>query len=80
DTLELARNLDPDFKRHGLGPLPTRFGVALEPHHMANSDAEATGRLLVIFLKDALEKHKLTNLTQLNTELIAEDSYTKARV
>ncbi len=80
DTLEFARNLYPDFKRHGLGPLTKRFGVALEHHHMANYDAEATGRLLFIFLKDALEKHNLTNLNQLNTELIAEDSYKKARV
>ncbi len=54
DTLEFARNLYPDFKRHGLGPLTKRFGVALEHHHMANYDAEATGRLLFIFLKDAL--------------------------
>ena len=25
DTLEFARNLYPDFKRHGLGPLTKRF-------------------------------------------------------
>ncbi len=80
DTLEFARNLYPEYKRHGLGPLTKRFGVALEHHHMANYDAEATGRLLFIFLKDALEKHDLRNLNQLNTELIAEDSYKKARV
>ncbi|NQI69663.1 PolC-type DNA polymerase III [Streptococcus suis] len=80
DTLEFARNLYPDYKRHGLAALTKRFGVALEHHHMANYDAEATGRLLFIFLKDALEKHNLTNLNQLNTELVAEDSYKKARV
>lgn len=80
DTLEFARNLYPDYKRHGLAALTKRFGVALEHHHMANYDAEATGRLLFIFLKDALEKHNLTNLNQLNTELVAEDSYKKARI
>lgn len=80
DTLEFARNLYPDYKRHGLAALTKRFGVALEHHHMANYDAEATGRLLFIFLKEALEKHNLTNLNQLNTELVAEDSYKKARV
>ncbi|TCD45773.1 PolC-type DNA polymerase III [Streptococcus sp. X16XC17] len=80
DTLEFARNLYPEYKRHGLGPLAKRFGVALEHHHMANYDAEATGRLLFIFLRDALEKHDIHNLSQLNTELIAEDSYKKARV
>ncbi|MGT2667333.1 PolC-type DNA polymerase III [Streptococcus rifensis] len=80
DTLEMARNLYPEYKRHGLAPLTKRFGVALEHHHMANFDAEATGRLLFIFLKEAAEKHGLTNLNQLNTQLIAEDSYKKARV
>ena len=39
DTLEFARNLYPEYKRHGLGPLTKRFGVALEHHHMANYDA-----------------------------------------
>ncbi|MEY8462746.1 PolC-type DNA polymerase III [Streptococcus merionis] len=80
DTLELARNLYPEYKRHGLGPLTKRFGVSLEHHHMANYDAEATGRLLFIFLREAADKHNLTNLNQLNTQLIAADSYKKARV
>lgn len=80
DTLEFARNLYPEYKRHGLGPLTKRFGVALEHHHMANYDAEATGRLLFIFLQEALEKHGISHLNQLNTDLIAEDSYKKARI
>lgn len=80
DTLEFARNLYPEYKRHGLGPLTKRFGVSLEHHHMANYDAEATGRLLFIFLKEAREQRGLTNLLSLNTDLVAEDSYKKARV
>ncbi|KHD44738.1 PolC-type DNA polymerase III [Streptococcus hongkongensis] len=80
DTLEFARNLYPEYKRHGLGPLTKRFQVALDHHHMANYDAEATGRLLFIFLKDAREKRDVTNLLDLNTKLVAEDSYKKARV
>ncbi len=80
DTLEFARNLYPEYKRHGLGPLTKRFGVALDHHHMANYDAEATGRLLFIFLREAEEKHGLTKLQDLNTKLISEDSYKKARV
>ena len=67
DTLELARNLYPEYKRHGLGPLTKRFQVSLEHHHMANYDAEATGRLLFIFLKEARENHGLTNMMDLNT-------------
>ena len=80
DTLEFARNLYPEYKRHGLGPLTKRFGVALEHHHMANYDAEATGRLLFIFIKDVAEKHGVTNLAKLNVDLISPDSYKKARV
>ena len=80
DTLEFARNLYPEYKRHGLGPLTKRFGVALEHHHMANYDAEATGRLLFIFIKEVAEKHGVTNLARLNLDLISPDSYKRARV
>lgn len=80
DTLEFARNLYPEYKRHGLGPLTKRFQVALEHHHMANYDAEATGRLLFIFINDVLERHGITDMADLNTKLVAEDSYKKARV
>ncbi|SNJ03199.1 DNA polymerase III, alpha subunit [Streptococcus pneumoniae] len=77
DTLEFARNLYPEYKRHGLGPLTKRFGVALEHHHMANYDAEATGRLLFIFIKEVAEKHGVTDLARLNIDLISPDSYKK---
>ncbi|MDO4666541.1 MAG: PolC-type DNA polymerase III [Streptococcus sp.] len=80
DTLEFARNLYPEYKRHGLGPLTKRFQIALEHHHMANYDAEATGRLLFIFIKDTIEKHGVNNLKELNTRLVDENSYKKARV
>ena len=73
----MHENLYPEYKRHGLGPLTKRFGVALDHHHMANYDAEATGRLLFIFIKDVFDKHGLTNLEQLNTDLVSEDSYKK---
>ena len=80
DTLEFARNLYREYKRHGLGPLTKRFGVAIEHHHMANYDAEATGRLLFIFIKEVTEKHGVTDLARLNLDLISPDSYKKARV
>ncbi len=80
DTLEFARNLYPEYKRHGLGPLTKRFGVALEHHHMANYDAEATGRLLFIFIKEVAGKHGVTDLARLNIDLISPDSYKKARI
>ncbi|MDR0297561.1 MAG: PolC-type DNA polymerase III [Streptococcaceae bacterium] len=58
DTLELARNLYPNMKRHGLGPLQKKFGVILEHHHLADQDAEATGRLFFIFLEELRYAHK----------------------
>ncbi|WEV45072.1 PolC-type DNA polymerase III [Streptococcaceae bacterium ESL0687] len=80
DTLEFARNLYPEYKRHGLGPLTKRFGIALDHHHMANYDAEATGRLLFIFLRDVAEKFGVSKISELNTKVVAKDSYKKARV
>ena len=47
---------------------------------MANYDAEATGRLLFIFIKEVAEKHGVTDLARLNLDLISPDSYKKARV
>ena len=47
---------------------------------MANYDAEATGRLLFIFIKEVAEKHGVTNLARLNIDLISPDSYKKARI
>ena len=61
-----------------MGPLTKRFGVALEHHHMANYDAEATGRLLFIFIKEVAEKHGVTDLARLNIDLISPDSYKKS--
>ena len=80
DTLELARDLYPELKRHGLGPLTKKFQVALDHHHMANFDAEATGRLLFIFLEKIRDEYDFTDLTELNCQLIPADSYKKARV
>ncbi len=80
DTLEFARNLYPEYKRHGLAALTKRFQVSLEHHHMANFDAEATGRLLFIFINDVRDRHGITDLAELNSRLVREDSYKKARV
>ncbi|GAB2028065.1 PolC-type DNA polymerase III [Lactovum odontotermitis] len=81
DTLEFARNLLPDLKRYGLGQLTKKFGINLgDAHHRADSDAEATGRLYYAFLEELRLYHpEITNLLQLNAELVAADSYKKVR-
>ncbi|MHC5373892.1 PolC-type DNA polymerase III [Enterococcus sp. LJL120] len=79
DTLELARYLYPDFKRFGLGVLSKKFGVNLEQHHRAVYDAEATGHLAWIFVKEAMENHEMFFHDQLNEHIGEGDSYKRAR-
>ncbi|KLK95388.1 PolC-type DNA polymerase III [Lactococcus lactis] len=80
DTLEFARNLYPEMKRFGLGQLTKKFQIGLEHHHMANFDAEATGRLLFVFLEELRTRNTgWTSLLELNDKLVSEDSYKKVR-
>ncbi|HCB28157.1 MAG TPA: PolC-type DNA polymerase III, partial [Enterococcus sp.] len=79
DTLELARYLYPQFKRFGLGVLSKKFGVSLEQHHRAIYDAEATGHLAWIFIKEAMENHDMFYHDQLNAHIGEGDSYKRAR-
>lgn len=78
DTLELARFLYPEFKSYGLGGLSKKLGVELTQHHRAIYDAEATGNILMVMIKDLREKD-LTNMDQLNQNIGKGDSYKKAR-
>ncbi|MBF8808185.1 MAG: PolC-type DNA polymerase III [Enterococcus lacertideformus] len=79
DTLELARYLYPQFKRFGLGVLSKKFGVSLEQHHRAIYDAEATGHLAWIFIKEAMDNHEMFYHDQLNAHVGEGDSYKRAR-
>lgn len=79
DTLELARYLYPEFKRFGLGVLTKKFGVSLEQHHRAVYDAEATGHLAWIFVKEAMANHEMFFHDQLNDHIGEGDSYKRAR-
>ncbi|GMA08073.1 DNA polymerase III PolC-type [Tetragenococcus halophilus subsp. flandriensis] len=79
DTLELARYLYPEFKRFGLGVLTKKFGVSLEQHHRAVYDAEATGHLAWIFVKEAMEKHEMYLHKDLNRHVGSANSIKAAR-
>ena len=82
DTLELARNMFPDMKRYGLGQLTKKFQIDLgAAHHRADSDAEATARLLWILLLELRDVRDLgwRSLLELNEKLVAEDSFKKVR-
>lgn len=79
DTLELSRLLYPHMKNHRLNTLAKKFGVNLEHHHRAIYDAEATGHLCWLFLKDAEEQYQMTYHDQLNEQVGKDDAYKQAR-
>ena len=79
DTLELSRFLYPQFKSFGLSVLAKRFDVVLEQHHRAIYDAETTGHLLEIFLKELNEQYEITNLLHVNDYIGQGDSYKRSR-
>ncbi|SDL61215.1 PolC-type DNA polymerase III [Halarsenatibacter silvermanii] len=53
DTLALSRALLPELKSHKLNKLCDHFEIELEDHHRAETDAEATARLLLRLLDRA---------------------------
>ncbi len=79
DTLPLARFLYPNMRGYRLNTLSKKFKVSLEHHHRANYDAEATGHLLHIFLKDAEKRYKIVYVDDLNKHMTDNGSYRHAR-
>ncbi|SJZ42699.1 DNA polymerase-3 subunit alpha [Cetobacterium ceti] len=56
DTLQMARDLFPELRAYGLGRLTKYLGVALENHHRAVDDSQATANMFIIFLEKYLDK------------------------
>ena len=79
DTLPLARFLYPNLRSYRLNTLSKKFKVALEHHHRANYDAEATGHLLYKFLKDAEKRYGIRYVDDLNQHMAENDAYKHAR-
>ncbi|UJF14739.1 PolC-type DNA polymerase III [Jeotgalibaca sp. MA1X17-3] len=79
DTLELSRFLHPQLRSHRLNTLAKKYNVNLEQHHRAVFDAETTGHLCWIFLKEAAEDHQIFYHHELNKEVGKGDSYKLAR-
>lgn len=55
DTLQMARDLYPNQKGYGLKPMTKFLKVALENHHRAVDDSQATAAMFAIFLERYLE-------------------------
>lgn len=64
DTLQMAKDLYPELKQFGLGPLNKKLGLSLENHHRAVDDCQATGNMFLIFLDKYLDQgiHKLSEM------------------
>lgn len=79
DTLPLARFLYPNLGSYRLNTLSKRFKVALAHHHRANYDAEATGHLLHLFLKDAEKRYDIKYVDDLNKHMTDNGAYRHGR-
>ncbi len=79
DTLTLARFLYPTLKGYRLNTLAKKFKVALEHHHRAIYDAETTGHLNYLFLKDAEDRYGIQFHDELNHHMSDNDAYKHAR-
>ncbi|MCH5461257.1 PolC-type DNA polymerase III [Lactobacillus sp. LC28-10] len=79
DTLTLARFLYPNLKGYRLNTLAKKFHVSLEHHHRAIYDAESTGHLNYLFLKDAEDRYDIQFHDQLNDHMSENDAYKHAR-
>lgn len=58
DTLQMAQQLYPQFKRYNLGSLCKKFGISLLNAHRAVDDSRACGELFLQMLKDTADTYK----------------------
>ncbi len=78
DTLTLSRALLTDLKRHKLNLVAKHLDVALENHHRALDDAEATGKIF-IKLMDRMKEQGIQTLGDINHELGKTLDFKKSR-
>ena len=65
DTLELARSLLPDLKKHKLDIVAEAVGVELKGHHRAVNDAKATAEIFVKFI-EMLDENNIFTMEDIN--------------
>lgn len=68
DTLELARRIFPELKKHKLNILAKETNVVLEGHHRAVNDAEALYGIFLVLL-DKSREAGVTTLSDMNSKL-----------
>lgn len=67
DTLALGRILNPDMKNHRLPDLAAKYGVKLDRHHRADTDAETAG-WVAVRMAEALKKEGVLDWNQVKGE------------
>ncbi|MDF2840213.1 MAG: polymerase alpha subunit [Clostridia bacterium] len=66
DTLQLARILLPDLKKHKLNLICQHLNIKLENHHRAVHDAEATAQMFLKFV-EMLQDREIEDVEQINS-------------
>jgi DNA polymerase-3 subunit alpha (Gram-positive type) len=79
DTLTLSRALHPEFGRFTLDYVAKRLNVSLEQHHRAIYDSIATGNVLDVLLKDAIEKYQISKHLELNELMSNSQAWKQVR-
>ena len=75
DTLEMARMALPEMKRHGLKNLSKHFNIALDNHHRAIYDAEATAHVYWKLFKLIESQKNMHYHDDLNKEMKRDESF-----
>ena len=78
DTLELARTLLKDLKKHKLDMVCERLGVSLNGHHRAVNDAQATAEVFIKFI-DMLAEKNIINVDDINVLCSGVINYNKLK-
>ena len=76
DTLRLAKELFPDFKKYKLGIIADKLGIKVEVAHRALDDVDTTVKVLKVML-DMLKEKSVNTLEDINNLNDSEDLYKK---
>ena len=74
DTLQMARYLYPQLKRHGLKALTKFFSVTLDQHHRAIADTRATADVFVSMLNE-LKRRGINDIVGINSVVTPEKAH-----
>ena len=76
DTLRLAKELFPDFKKYKLGIIAEKLGIKVEVAHRALDDVDTTVKVLNVMM-DMLKEKGVETLEDINNLNDSEDLYKK---